>query len=144
MEAIMQKYMKYFYITFLVRMTAHLLNTISIVMYSGVGVKPFILMAFSITNLLLLGVGLKYDRKQQFSEIKTNARILRWTIGIRLVMYALFNFSETLNWISLIEHFAAILIAELILTLRIKHIEHLEKIAHEYALAKKEKEEKGG
>lgn len=142
MEQLIQKHIRYFYFTMIAGIMIQLLYTIYASLVRGnVSWEIFTLMTTSIINIILLANNLRHNIKQQFTECKENSKILRFTLGILLLLQCMICYSATGSIIMLFNHFMTIGVVEIVLTYRIKTIEYLEKLANKYKYSAKEKGE---
>lgn len=130
MEQLIQKYIKYFYITLIGVTIVQLIDTIVKTIQGNAECNTFIVIFLSIINVILLMSSLIHNMKQRFTECKTNAKILRLTIAMLIGLQAFLCYKTDFNIISLGNHLTTIIIIEIILNYRIKSIEYLEKRAY--------------
>ena len=133
MEQLTQKYIKYFYISLIAIISVQLINVIFGILMSGFQLKEVMLLFLTGTNIILLIDSIRHNIKQQFTECKYDAKILRFTIGLLM----LFHMIESTSLIIFANYLINIVAIEIILAFRIKSIEYLEKMANQFA---KEKE----
>lgn len=133
MEQLTQKYIKYFYIALIIIISVQLVNVIFGILTSGFQLREFMLLFLTGTNIMLLIDSTRHNIKQQFTECKYNAKILRFTMGLLM----LFHMVECSSLIVFVNYLISIVAIEIILEFRIKSIEYLEKMANQFA---KEKE----
>ena len=129
MEHLTQKYMKYFYIAILGIIGLRLLGTVITTITMGFGSENIISIVLLIMNILLLVDSIKHNIKQQFTECKSDAKILRFTLGLLITFHMLAYFETHFEWAILTDHLMILSVVEIMLTNRIKGIEHLEKLA---------------
>lgn len=129
MEHLTQKYMKYFYIALLIIVIVRLLGTVVTTITMGFGSENIISIVLLIVNTLLLTDSVKHNVKQQFTECKSDAKILRFTLGLLITFHMLAYFETHFDWAILTDHLMILSIVEIMLTNRIRSIEHLEKLA---------------
>lgn len=139
MEQLTQKYIKYFYISLIVIISVQLVNVIFSILMSGFQLKEVMLLFLTGTNIILLIDSTRHNIKQQFTECKYDAKILRFTIGLLM----LFHMIESTSLIIFANYLISIVAIEIILAFRIKSIEYLEKMANQFA-KEKELNQKGG
>lgn len=139
MEQLTQKYIKYFYISLIAIILAQLINVIFDILMSGFQLKEVMLLFLTGTNIILLIDSTRHNIKQQFTECKYDAKILRFTIGLLM----LFHMIESTSLIIFANYLISIVAIEIILAFRIKSIEYLEKMANQFA-KEKELNQKGG
>lgn len=132
MEILLQKYMKYIYITLIGVILIQMLDVLFVTILTGVQIEMIIVMFLSVMNMILLGSSLKYLTHQRFMECKSSTKILRFTIFLLMVFQAMLSFKGSLNWIVLGNHLLAIVVIEIVLEYRIKSIEHLETLAEKF------------
>ena len=85
MEQLTQKYIKYFYITLIGVTIVQLVNTIVKTVQGNTECNTFVLIFLAIINVILLIGSLIHNMKQRFTECKTNAKILRFTIAMLMI-----------------------------------------------------------
>lgn len=129
MEQLIQKYVKYFYITLIGVTIVQLIETIVKTIKGNVECNTFALIFLAIINMILLISSLIHNVKQRFTECKTNAKILRLTIAMFIGLQALLCFEASPSIISLGNHIMTVIIIEIVLNYRIKSIEYLEERA---------------
>lgn len=139
MEQLTQKYIKYFYISLIAIISVQLINVIFGILMSGFQLKEVMLLFLTGTNIILLIDGTRHNIKQQFTECKYDAKILRFTIGLLMI----FHMIESTSLIIFANYLISIVAIEIILAFRIKSIEYLEKMANQFA-KEKELNQKGG
>lgn len=139
MEQLTQKYIKYFYISLIAIISVQLINVIFGILMSGFQLKEVMLLFLTGTNIILLIDSTRHNIKQQFTECKYDAKILRFTIGLLM----LFHMIESTSLIIFANYLISIVAIEIILAFRIKSIEYLEKMANQFA-KEKELNQKGG
>ena len=139
MEQLTQKYIKYFYISLIAIISVQLVNVIFGILMSGFQLKEVMLLFLTGTNIILLIDSTRHNIKQQFTECKYDAKILRFTIGLLM----LFHMIESTSLIIFANYLISIVAIEIILEFRIKSIEYLEKMANQFA-KEKELNQKGG
>lgn len=133
MEQLTQKYIKYFYITLIGVTIVQLVNTIVKTVQGNIECNTFVLIFLSIINIILLISSLIHNMKQQFTECKTNAKILRLTIAILMILQAFICYEMNHSIVVLGNHLMTIVVIEIVLNYRIKSIEYLEKRADKLA-----------
>lgn len=139
MEQLTQKYIKYFYISLIAIISVQLINVIFGILMSGFQLKEVMLLFLTGTNIILLIDSTRHNIKQQFTECKYDAKILRFTIGLLMI----FHMIESTSLIIFANYLISIVAIEIILAFRIKSIEYLEKMANQFA-KEKELNQKGG
>lgn len=130
MEKLSQKYMKYFYISLIVVILIRLVLTIYMILTMGFPYEFFISIALCIVNLFFLFDSTKHNIRQQFTECKMDAKILRFTLFILMGFNMLLYFRKVLDWTVLTDYALIISTIEIVLTHRIASIEYLEKLAN--------------
>lgn len=125
----MQKYIKYFYIVLTIIISVQLVGTVIETFITGLPCGALVSIILFLVNIILLADAMKHNIKQQFTECKEDARILRFTLGLLAIVRMFSCFSTTLNWIALTDYAMIIGVIEIVLTHRIKSIELLEKLA---------------
>lgn len=133
MERLMQKHIKCFYITLLIIILIQFVGTIIETIARGFLCGTIISTMLSLINVILLTDAIKHNVRQQFTECKEDARILRFT----LALLALFRTvsctcSDNFDWIRLTDYIMIIGVIEIVLTHRIKSIEYLESLASKF------------
>lgn len=144
MEQLIQKYIRYFYITLIGVISIQLFDVIITTLGGAITCEIFILIFLSIMNIILLGDSMKHNMKQQFTECKATAKILRFTMALFIVFQALLCFSKSKDILMLGTHLMTVVIIEIILDYRIKSIEYLEKLALQYTKDNTFNQQKGG
>jgi len=132
MEQLTQKYSKYFYIMLIVTIIIQLLDTIFTTVSEGLKLQLFILILLSITNVMLLINSIKFNIKQQFTECKINAKVLRVSLVLLIVFHTI-CIESAFSKIAIRDYILSTAIVELVLTYRIKSIEYLEKLASRFS-----------
>ena len=133
MEQLIQKYIKYFYITLIGITIVQLVDTIVKTVQGNAECNTFVLIFLSIMNIILLISSLIHNMKQRFTECKTNAKILRLTIAILMLLQAWVCYEMNHSIVVLGNHLMTIVVIEIVLNYRIKSIEYLEKRADKLA-----------
>ena len=133
MEQLIQKYIKYFYITLIGITMIQLIDVIIKTIQGDTACNTFALIFLSIINIVLLISSLIHNIKQRFTECKTNAKILRFTIAMLMGLQAFLCYKTNPSLVSLGNHLVTIVVIEIILDYRIKSIEYLEKRAGKLA-----------
>ena len=87
MEQLTQKYIKYFYISLIAIISVQLINVIFGILMSGFQLKEVMLLFLTGTNIILLIDSTRHNIKQQFTECKYDAKILRFTIGLLMLFH---------------------------------------------------------
>lgn len=133
MEQLTQKYIKYFYITLIIVISVQLASIIFNILTIGrITLESFVLMFLSILNIMLLIDSTKHNIKQQFTECKCDAKVLRFTLGILMVFHIALLFKNNFSFVIFTDYLASTIGIEMILNFRIKSIEHLEKMANQF------------
>ena len=133
MEQLIQKYIKYFYITLIGVTIVQLVDTIVKTVQGNPECNTSVLIFLAIINVILLISSLIHNMKQQFTECKTNAKILRLTIAMLMILQTLVCYKINHNIVILGNHLMTIVVIEIVLNYRIKSIEYLEKRADKLA-----------
>ncbi|MDE6947547.1 MAG: hypothetical protein K2P14_10240 [Anaeroplasmataceae bacterium] len=133
MEQLIQKYIRYFYITLIGIIFIQLVDITVIALKKEIRLEMFVQMFLSIINLIMLGDSMKHNIKQQFTECKQNARVLRITLPILIIVQALLCFEQGNNWMIFGNYIMLAIIIKIILNYRIKSIEYLEELAKKFA-----------
>ena len=142
LEQLMQKYIKYFYIVLIVIIAVQLLGTVIETLLSGLQCGALVSMILFLVNIILLTDAVKHNMKQQFTECKEDARILRLTLGLLALVRMFACCHIELDWIALTDYIMIISVIEIVLAHRIKSIEHLERLANH--VTKETLSQKGG
>lgn len=129
MEQLTQKYIKYFYVVLIVVISAQLLGTVIETLLLGLQCGALISMVLFLMNIILLADSIKHNMRQQFTECKEDARILRYTLGLLAVFRMFACCSEGVDWIAFTDYVMIISVIEITLEHRIKSIERLERLA---------------
>lgn len=129
MEQLVQKYIKYFYMSLIGITAVQLVDTVIKTIQGDVECNTFILIFLSIMNVILLISNLIHNTKQRFTECKTNAKILRFTIAVLIGLQAFLCYKINSSIVLFGNHFMTIVVIEIVLTYRIRSIEYLEKRA---------------
>lgn len=133
MEQLIQKYVKYFYITLIGVTIVQLVDTIVKTVQGNTECNTFVLIFLSIINVILLVSSLIHNTRQRFTECKTNAKILRLTIAMLMLLQAFMCYEMNHSIVVLGNHLMTVVVIEIVLNYRIKSIEYLEKRAEELA-----------
>lgn len=133
MERLMQKHIKCFYITLLIIILIQFVGTIIETIARGFLCGTIISTMLSLINVILLTDAIKHNVRQQFTECKEDARILRFTLAL-LVLFRMVSCtcSDNFDWIRLTDYIMIIGVIEIVLTHRIKSIEYLESLASKF------------
>ena len=129
MEKLSQKYAKHFYITLLIVLIAQLFDAVYVILKEGIQIQSFVLIIISIINIILVINSMKYNIKQRFIECKINTKILRITMGILLILHSICRGVNGCSVLMLSYPLSNLVIIELVLSYRIRSIEHLELLA---------------
>lgn len=133
MEQLIQKYVKYFYITLIGVTIVQLVDTIAKTVQGNTECNTFVLIFLSIINVILLVSSLIHNTRQRFTECKTNAKILRLTIAMLMLLQAFMCYEMNHSIVVLGNHLMTVVVIEIVLNYRIKSIEYLEKRADKLA-----------
>ena len=133
MERLMQKYIKYFYSTLLIIIITQFIGIIIETALSGFQCGTVISIMLFLINIILLSDAIKHNIKQQFTECKEDARILRFTLALLALFRMLSCSCENFDWIRLTDYVMIIGVIETVLAHRIKSIEHLENMASKFS-----------
>ena len=133
MEQLIQKYIKYFYLSLIGITIVQLVDTIVKTIQGNTECNTFVLIFLSIMNVILLISSLVHNIKQRFTECKVNARILCFTMAMLIGLQAFLCFKSNPSMVSLGNHLMTIVVIEIVLDYRIKSIESLEKRADRLA-----------
>ena len=130
MERLMQKHIKCFYITLLIIILIQFVGTIVETITGGFLCGTIISMMLFLINVILLTDAIKHNLRQQFTEGKEDARILRFTLAL-LALFRMVSCtcSDNFDWIRLTDYIMITGVIEIVLAHRIKSIEYLENLA---------------
>ena len=130
MERLTQQHIRIFYMTLLTIIIIQLVGTIVEVIIGGFLCGTIISIMLFLVNIILLVGAMRHNLKQQFTECKEDARILRFTLAL-LALFRMLSCicAEHFNWIRLTDYIMITGVIEVILSYRIKSIEHLENLA---------------
>ena len=133
MERLMQKHIKCFYIILLIIILIQFVGTIIETIARGFLCGTIISTMLSLINIILLTDAIKHNVRQQFTECKEDARILRFTLAL-LVLFRMVSCtcSDNFDWIRLTDYIMIIGVIEIVLTHRSKSIEYLESLASKF------------
>lgn len=131
MERLIQKYIKYFYSSLIGIILLQLVDVIISTVQGNAGCDTFTLIFLSIINIILLISSLVHNVRQQFTECKINAKILRLTMAVFIGLQALLCYEAMPSLTAFGIHLMTIVVIEVILNYRIKSIEYLERRAVE-------------
>lgn len=143
MEQLIQKYIRYFYVALIGGILVQLIDIVLTSIRGEICCETFLLIFLSVINLLLLYNNLRHNKHQQFTECKENSKTLRFTIAIFIILQALLCFSKDHSWVMFGNHLMTVVVIEIVLDYRIKSIEHLEKLANQFAKEKALDQKKG-
>lgn len=129
MEQLMQKYIKCFYFVLVIIITGQLIGTVIETLLFGMQCGSLVLMLLFLANIILLMDALKHNVRQQFTECKEDARILRFTLGLLALARIFSCFFVNFDWVTITDCTMIISVIEIVLAHRIKSIEHLERLA---------------
>lgn len=129
MEKLTQKYIKYFYMMLVSIISIQLVGTVISTLVSGLKCGAIVSIILFLVNIVLLLDSIKHNIRQQFTECKEDARILRYTLGFLALVRMFACCTETFDWVALTDYMMIIGVIEIVLSHRIKSIEHLETLA---------------
>lgn len=129
MERLMQKYIKCFYVTLLVVILIQFVGLIISTVVSGFQCGEIISVMLFLINVILLTDAIKHNVRQQFTECKEDARILRYTLALLAIFRMVSCSCGGFDWIRFTDYVMIIGVIEIVLAHRIKSIEHLENLA---------------
>lgn len=129
MEKLMQKYIKCFYVTLLVIILIQFVGMIVTTVLSGFRCGEIISVMLFLINVILLTDAIKHNVRQQFTECKEDARILRITLALLAIFRMVSCSCGGFDWIRFTDYIMIIGVIEIVLAHRIKSIEHLENLA---------------
>lgn len=141
MEQLIQKYIKYFYITVICIITAQLIDVVCVMLFGNFSIMAFVLMLVSMLNLVLFSNCMKHNVNQRFIECKMDLKVLRITVIPLMICQILFCFSQGFNLIMLMNHIGIVVLVELILTYRIKSLDHLVNLVNQYMKYERKEDE---
>lgn len=133
MESLMQKYIKCFYLTLLIVIIVQFVGVMIETTLSGFQCGTIISIMLFLINVILLIDAIKHNVKQQFTECKEDARILRFTLALLAIFRMLSCSCESFDWIRLTDYVMIIGVIEIVLAHRIKSIERLENMASKFS-----------
>lgn len=144
MERLMQQHIRWFYATLLFIIVVQFIGTIVEVIAGGFLCGTIISMMLFLINVMLLIGAIRHNLKQQFTECKEDARILRFTLAL-LALFRMLSCtcSENFDWIRLTDYIMIIGVIEVVLSHRIKSIEHLENLASKIGKVSETPDQKG-
>lgn len=130
MERLTQQHIRLFYMTLLMIIIIQFVGTIIEVITGGFLCGTIISIMLFLVNVILLVGAINHNMKQQFTECKEDARILRFTLAL-LALFRILSCTctERFDWIRLTDYVMIIGVIEIMLSYRIKSIEHLENLA---------------
>lgn len=129
MERLMQKYIKYFYVILLVIILIQFVGLLISTVISGFQCGEIISVMLFLINVILLTDAIKHNVRQQFTECKEDARILRYTLALLAIFRMVSCSCGGFDWIRFTDYIMIIGVIEIVLAHRIKSIEHLENLA---------------
>ena len=129
MEQLMQKYIKYFYLVLIIIISGQLLGTVIETLLSGLYCGSLVSIILFLVNIILLTDAIKHNIRQQFTEGKEDARVLRFTLGLLALVRMLACCHIDFDWVAFTDYIMIIGVIEIVLAHRIKSIEYLEKLA---------------
>ena len=129
MEQLMQKYIKYFYLVLIIIIVVQLLGIVIETLALGMQCGALVSMILFFVNIILLIDAIKHNIRQQFTECKEDARVLRFTLGLLALVRMFACCHIEFDWIMLTDYIMIIGVIEIVLAHRIKSIELLEKLA---------------
>lgn len=141
MEQLVQKYIKVFYTTVICIIAAQLGEVIYTILTSGFSLVAVVLMLTSALNLVLFGNCMKHNVNQRFIECKMDLKTLRITVIPLMISQIWFCFTQGLDLIMLMNHIGIVVLVELILTFRIKNLDHLENLVNQYMKYERKEDE---
>lgn len=134
MELLVRKHIRWFYVALIIGILFQLVNVIivSITPVVTIGWRLFLVIFLSILNLILLISDLRHSLKQQFTESKNEAKVLSITM-IPLLLFQLWVCSKKcFSTLVLGDYLMSMVTIEIMLNLKIKSIEYLERLAKDY------------
>ena len=99
MERLMQKYIKYFYVTLLIIILVQFVGITIETILSGFQCGTIISLMLFLINVILLIDAIKHNVRQQFTECKEDARILRFTLALLAIFRMLSCSCNGFDWI---------------------------------------------
>lgn len=130
MERLMQKYTKCFYITLLIIILMQFVGITIETILSGFQCGTIISLMLFLINVILLIDAIKHNVRQQFTECKEDARILRFTLALLAIFRMLSCSCDGFDWVRFTDYVMIIGVIEIVLAHRIKSIERLENLAN--------------
>lgn len=132
MERLTQKYIKIFYATVICIIAAQLIEVVMTMLTGNISIGATILMLVSMLNIVLFGNCMRHNIHQRFIECKMDLKTLRVTVIPLMVAQIWFCFTQGLDLIMLMNHIGIAILVELILTYRIKSLDHLVDLVEQY------------
>lgn len=132
MERLTQKYIKVFYATVICIIAAQLIEVVVSMLTGNISIEAITLMLVSMLNIVLFGNCMRHNIHQRFIECKMDLKTLRVTVIPLMVVQIWFCFTQGLDLIMLMNHIGIAILVELILTYRIKSLDHLVDLVEQY------------
>lgn len=141
MEQLIQKYIKVFYATVICIITAQLIEVVITLLTGDISIGAVILMLVSMLNIVLFGNCMRHNMHQRFIECKMDLKTLRVTVIPLMIVQIWFCFTQGLDLIMLMNHIGIVVLVELILTYRIKSLDHLVNLVNQYMKYERKEDE---
>lgn len=141
MEQLTQKYIKIFYATVICIIIAQLVEVIGTMLTGETSLGAIILLLVSMLNIVLFGNCMRHNIHQRFIECKMDLKTLRVTVVPLMVAQIWFCFTQGLDFIMLMNHVGIAILVELILTYRIKSLDHLVNLVEQYMKYERKEDE---
>lgn len=132
MEQLTQKYIKTFYATVICIIVAQLAEVVITMLTGVISIGAIVLMLVSMLNIVLFGNCMRHNIHQRFIECKMDLKTLRITVIPLMIAQIWFCFTQGLDLIMLMNHIGIAVLVELILTYRIKSLDHLVDLVEQY------------
>ena len=132
MEQLIQKYIKVFYATIICIIMAQLVEVVITMLTGNISIGAVVLMLVSMLNIVLFGNCMRHNMHQRFIECKMDLKTLRVTVIPLMIAQIWFCFMQGLDFIMLMNHVGIVVLVELILTYRIKSLDHLVNLVNQY------------
>lgn len=132
MEQLIQKYIKIFYMIVICIMILQLIEVIITILTGNISVNIIVLILVSMLNIVLFSNCMRHNTHQRFIECKVDLKTIRVTIIPLMLSQIWFCFTQGESFIGLINHVGIVVLIELILTYRIKSLDHLVDMVNQY------------
>lgn len=141
MEQLTQKYIKIFYATVICIIIAQLAEVVITMLTGVISIGAIVLMLVSMLNIVLFGNCMRHNIHQRFIECKMDLKTLRITVIPLMIAQIWFCFTQGLDLIMLMNHIGIAVLVELILTYRIKSLDHLVDLVEQYMKYERKEDE---